>query len=146
VLRVFCCVWALDKLNAAFHGRPVLVHERDSAREENFPHFEDIAQAGAWHLRTKVFGKLQMEPFRLSSNFSIFSYHRDTLPRSGNIILSVPIASGITSIITIICSTKSVGNTGYINGCDFRHRSFRSRRVHCHWHFVSSTVSHDVNE
>ncbi|PCH07219.1 Transcription factor [Penicillium occitanis (nom. inval.)] len=24
-----CCVWALDRLNAAIHGRPVLMHERD---------------------------------------------------------------------------------------------------------------------
>lgn len=27
--RLFLCVWALDRLNAAFHGRPVLIHERD---------------------------------------------------------------------------------------------------------------------
>ncbi|KAF2017884.1 hypothetical protein BU24DRAFT_460873 [Aaosphaeria arxii CBS 175.79] len=27
--RVFCCIWALDRLNAAFHGRPVTMHERD---------------------------------------------------------------------------------------------------------------------
>jgi hypothetical protein len=27
--RLFCCTWALDRLNAAFHGRPVLMHERD---------------------------------------------------------------------------------------------------------------------
>lgn len=26
---LFCCVWALDRLSAAFHGRPVLMHERD---------------------------------------------------------------------------------------------------------------------
>lgn len=24
-----CCVWALDRLNAAIHGRPVIMHERD---------------------------------------------------------------------------------------------------------------------
>ncbi|KAH8691123.1 fungal-specific transcription factor domain-containing protein [Talaromyces proteolyticus] len=30
--RLFCCVWALDKLNAAFHGRPVMMHERDIGR------------------------------------------------------------------------------------------------------------------
>lgn len=29
VTRLFCCAWALDRLNAAFHGRPVLMHERD---------------------------------------------------------------------------------------------------------------------
>jgi hypothetical protein len=27
-----CCIWALDRLNAAFHGRPVLMHERDIGR------------------------------------------------------------------------------------------------------------------
>ena len=26
---MLCCVWAIDRLNAAFHGRPVLMHERD---------------------------------------------------------------------------------------------------------------------
>jgi hypothetical protein len=32
VTRLFCCIWALDRLNAAFHGRPVLMHERDFGR------------------------------------------------------------------------------------------------------------------
>ena len=27
--RVFCCIWTLDRLNAAFQGRPVTIHERD---------------------------------------------------------------------------------------------------------------------
>lgn len=27
--QLFCCVWALDRLNAAFHGRALLMHERD---------------------------------------------------------------------------------------------------------------------
>ncbi|KAJ9613289.1 hypothetical protein H2200_003231 [Cladophialophora chaetospira] len=31
--RLFLCVWALDRLNAAFHGRPVLMHERDFGRD-----------------------------------------------------------------------------------------------------------------
>jgi hypothetical protein len=30
--RIFCCVWAMDRLNAAFHGRPVMIHERDLGR------------------------------------------------------------------------------------------------------------------
>lgn len=33
VTRLFCCVWVLDRLNAAFHGRPVLMHERDYGRD-----------------------------------------------------------------------------------------------------------------
>jgi hypothetical protein len=33
VVRTFCCVWALDRLNAAFHGRPVLIHDRDLGRD-----------------------------------------------------------------------------------------------------------------
>lgn len=28
-VRLLCCMWALDRLNAAFHGKPVLMHERD---------------------------------------------------------------------------------------------------------------------
>lgn len=32
VTTLFCCLWALDRLNAAFHGRPVLIHERDLGR------------------------------------------------------------------------------------------------------------------
>lgn len=30
--RLFCCIWVLDRLNAAFNGRPVLMHERDYGR------------------------------------------------------------------------------------------------------------------
>ncbi|KAF2026584.1 hypothetical protein EK21DRAFT_115640 [Setomelanomma holmii] len=30
---LFCCVWALDRLNAAFHGRPVCMHPRDIGRD-----------------------------------------------------------------------------------------------------------------
>ncbi|EXJ73418.1 uncharacterized protein A1O5_03178 [Cladophialophora psammophila CBS 110553] len=35
---LFCCVWALDRLNAASHGRAVAMHERDIARcfQESF--------------------------------------------------------------------------------------------------------------
>jgi hypothetical protein len=28
-ITLLCCVWALDRMNAAFLGRPVLIHERD---------------------------------------------------------------------------------------------------------------------
>lgn len=31
--RLFCCVWALDKLNAAFHGRPTMMHKHDFGRD-----------------------------------------------------------------------------------------------------------------
>ncbi|KAF4832343.1 hypothetical protein CGCTS75_v004648 [Colletotrichum tropicale] len=31
--RLFCCVWATDILTAAFHGRPVMIHERDLGRD-----------------------------------------------------------------------------------------------------------------
>lgn len=30
---LFCSVWALDRLNGAFHGRPLLMHERDIGRD-----------------------------------------------------------------------------------------------------------------
>jgi Fungal specific transcription factor domain len=30
-----CCAWAIDRLNAAIHGRPVLMHERDMDRDLN---------------------------------------------------------------------------------------------------------------
>lgn len=32
-VSLFCCIWALDRLNAAFHGRPVLMHQRDIGRK-----------------------------------------------------------------------------------------------------------------
>lgn len=32
-VSLFCCIWALDRLNAAFHGRPVLMHQRDIGRD-----------------------------------------------------------------------------------------------------------------
>jgi hypothetical protein len=28
-IRLLCCIWALDRMNAAFYGRPVMMHERD---------------------------------------------------------------------------------------------------------------------
>lgn len=31
-VSLFCCIWTLDRLNAAFHGRPVLMHQRDLGR------------------------------------------------------------------------------------------------------------------
>lgn len=31
-VRIFLCVWALDRLNAAFHSRPVLIHPCDIGR------------------------------------------------------------------------------------------------------------------
>lgn len=31
--RIFCCVWAMDRLTAALYGRPVLMHERDFGRD-----------------------------------------------------------------------------------------------------------------
>jgi hypothetical protein len=30
---LFCAIWALDRLSAAFYGRPVLMHERDIGRD-----------------------------------------------------------------------------------------------------------------
>lgn len=30
---LLCCVWARDRLNAAFHGRPVLMHQRDFGKD-----------------------------------------------------------------------------------------------------------------
>ena len=32
-IKLLCCVWTIDRLNAAFHGRPVLLHERDVGRD-----------------------------------------------------------------------------------------------------------------
>lgn len=28
-VTLFCCVWAVDRMNAAFNGRPIIMHERD---------------------------------------------------------------------------------------------------------------------
>jgi hypothetical protein len=30
---LLCCIWAIDRMNAAFHGKPVLMHERDMGRD-----------------------------------------------------------------------------------------------------------------
>lgn len=30
---LYCILWALDRMNAAFHGRPCLLHQRDTDRE-----------------------------------------------------------------------------------------------------------------
>lgn len=31
--RLFCCVWAIDKLNSAFQGRPTMLHDHDFNRD-----------------------------------------------------------------------------------------------------------------
>lgn len=31
--RLFCCCWALDRINASLHGRAVIMHERDWTRD-----------------------------------------------------------------------------------------------------------------
>jgi hypothetical protein len=30
---LLCCIWAIDRMNAAFNGRPVLMHERDLRKD-----------------------------------------------------------------------------------------------------------------
>ncbi|CAI4217792.1 unnamed protein product [Parascedosporium putredinis] len=30
---LFCCVWAMDQMNACIHGRPLMMHERDFGRD-----------------------------------------------------------------------------------------------------------------
>lgn len=30
---LYCALWGLDRMNAAFHGRPCLLHERDTDRD-----------------------------------------------------------------------------------------------------------------
>jgi hypothetical protein len=30
---LFCCIWALDRLNSALNGRPLLIHERDNRQD-----------------------------------------------------------------------------------------------------------------
>ncbi len=30
---LLCCVWAADRMNAAFNGRPVMMHERDLRKD-----------------------------------------------------------------------------------------------------------------
>ena len=39
-ITLLCCIWALDRMNAAFHGRPVLMHERDirTSLDQYFEH------------------------------------------------------------------------------------------------------------
>ena len=32
-ITLFSCIWALDRMNAAFHGRPVMMHDRDMGRD-----------------------------------------------------------------------------------------------------------------
>ncbi|KAK5551460.1 hypothetical protein LTR46_010474 [Exophiala xenobiotica] len=34
--RIFWCIWSLDRLNAAFNGRPTIIHERDMAHRAAF--------------------------------------------------------------------------------------------------------------
>lgn len=48
---LFCCVWAVDKLNAAFQGRPTMMHEQDFGRDLNKAL---MSQEGCFRLLLKV--------------------------------------------------------------------------------------------
>ncbi|OKL61767.1 hypothetical protein UA08_02465 [Talaromyces atroroseus] len=54
-VTALCCAWAIDRMNAAIHGRPVSMHERDIGRDFN----ECIeAQSPAFRLLLRVVSQL----------------------------------------------------------------------------------------
>lgn len=66
-IRLFCCMYALDILNAAFHGRPMQMHARDFGRDL---HSCIAAQRGCFRLflRTITLMDRVIELYRPSSN------------------------------------------------------------------------------
>lgn len=62
---LFCCVWAVDRLNAAFQGRPTLLHEHDFGRDMSN---SISAQAGCFRLLLRIL--LQLD--------NIFALYRPT--------------------------------------------------------------------
>ncbi|KAJ5512578.1 hypothetical protein N7463_002130 [Penicillium fimorum] len=66
-IRLFCCIYALDILNAAFHGRPMQMHARDFGRDL---HSCIAAQEGCFQLflRTITLMDRVIELYRPSSN------------------------------------------------------------------------------
>ncbi|KAJ5958581.1 uncharacterized protein N7479_005731 [Penicillium vulpinum] len=66
-IRLFCCIYALDILNAAFHGRPMQIHARDFGRDL---HSCIATQEGCFQLflRTITLMDRVIELYRPSSN------------------------------------------------------------------------------
>ncbi|CRL28684.1 Transcription factor, fungi [Penicillium camemberti] len=66
-IRLFCCMYALDILNAAFHGRPMQMHARDFGRDL---HSCIAAQQGCFRLflRTITLMDRVIELYRPSTN------------------------------------------------------------------------------
>lgn len=55
LIRLFCCVWAVDKLNAAFQGRPTMMHEHDFERKISHT---SAMQDGSFRLVLRLVGLL----------------------------------------------------------------------------------------
>lgn len=74
--RLYACVWALDRINAALHGRPVLMHERDTTRkldsliDKQEPCFQLL-------LRILVLFEDVIEIYRPANNMTLSSYDRE---------------------------------------------------------------------
>lgn len=75
--RLFCCVWAIDKLNAAFQGRPTMVHEHDFGRDMNKAM---ASQEGCFRLLLKVISFLD----------AIIALYRPIRFQSGNTVIELP--------------------------------------------------------
>ncbi|KAI1492315.1 hypothetical protein F5X96DRAFT_403194 [Biscogniauxia mediterranea] len=75
---LFCCVWALDRINAAFYGRACLIHERDVG----------------WNMEDCI--RRQPPPFRLLLMLTrllerVISLYRPTNKHGRDVLIELPI-------------------------------------------------------
>lgn len=146
-LRVFCCVWALDRLNAAFHGRPVLMHERDfgqnlessiKAQESSFQLFLRIVL-----LLDKVIDLYRPKPDDAIQewkesfpHFEEIVYQSGALRVRANLLGKVQLAPIIsTAVLFILHQLPSKLYIMQWQSCRAGHTRFKSYLTHLHHTF-----------
>lgn len=75
--RLFCCVWVVDKLNAAFQGRPTMMHEQDFGKDLTKAM---TSQEGGFRLLLKVISYLD----------AIIALYRPAGAGSRNALTAIP--------------------------------------------------------
>ncbi|KAJ5417118.1 uncharacterized protein N7487_000668 [Penicillium crustosum] len=102
-IRLFCCMYALDILNAAFHGRPMQMHARDFGRDL---HSCIAAQQGCFRLflRTITLMDRVIELYRPSSK----AVWEDGFPLFEDVLEEFDALSIPTHLIVAILSCRSI--------------------------------------
>jgi hypothetical protein len=74
--RLFCCLWALDKLNAGLNGRPIMIQDRDVGIDINACFEKQSPEFGIFLQVAKILDKV-IELYRPSADSSITGWEED---------------------------------------------------------------------